>query len=62
LRAFVAHHPNQRVAAAALDISPAYLSDLLNSRRDLSAKLLTKLGLRQIVVNSTDATLTGRIL
>ena len=52
LRAFVAHHPNQRTAATALGISQAYLSDLLNARRHLSEKLLAKLGLRQIVVKS----------
>ena len=52
LRAFVARHANQRDAAAALGISPAYLSDLLNERRDLSQKLLAKLGLKQIVIKS----------
>jgi hypothetical protein len=50
LRQFVATHPTQVVAAAALGIKPAYLSDILNERRDFSETILAKLGLKRIVV------------
>jgi antitoxin component HigA of HigAB toxin-antitoxin module len=50
LRTFVAKYPSQRAAAAALQVSQAYLSDLLNGRRALSANILSQLGLKQIVV------------
>jgi plasmid maintenance system antidote protein VapI len=53
LRAFVATHPTQQSAAAALEMSPAYLSDLLNERRDFSAAVLARLGLTQIVVKAS---------
>lgn len=52
LKQFVLTHPNQRAAAAALGISQAYLSDLLNARRDLSDTVLTKLNLKTIVVKN----------
>lgn len=52
LKQFVSTHATQLEAAAALGISPAYLSDLLNKRRDLSAKILAKLGLKTVVVQS----------
>ncbi len=52
LRAFVATHQTQRQAAAALGISQAYLSDILNERRDVSETVLEKLGLKRIVVKA----------
>ncbi len=42
--------PTQREAAAHLKITPAYLSDLLNNRRDISDSILAKLGLRRATV------------
>lgn len=50
LQKFVARYPNQREAAEALGISQPYLSDLMNSRRDLSDQMLLKLGLKRVVV------------
>lgn len=50
LRDFVMQFPLQKDAAEALDISAVYLSDLLNKRRDVSPKILAKLGLRRVVV------------
>lgn len=50
LRAFVARYRLQKEAAAALGISPNYLSDLLLGRRDLSETLLRALNLRATVV------------
>jgi plasmid maintenance system antidote protein VapI len=50
LHQFVARYPTQLLAAQALGISPAYLSDLLHGRRDISDQLLAKLGLKRIVV------------
>lgn len=47
---YVDKYPTQAAAAKALGITPAYLSDLVNGRRDLSDKMLTKLGLRRTVV------------
>ncbi len=52
LRAFVATHPTQRQAAAALGISATYLGDILNERRDVSDTVLAKLGLKRIVVKA----------
>ena len=50
LRELVGRHDTQREAAAALAISGAYLSDLLNGRREFSPAILERLGLRRIVV------------
>jgi transcriptional regulator with XRE-family HTH domain len=50
LRAFVRYHLTQRDAAAALGISPAYLSDLLRGQRTFSARVLARLGLRRAFV------------
>lgn len=52
LRQFVSTHPSQLAAAAALGISPTYLSDMLNKRRDVSARVLAKLGLKTVVIQS----------
>ena len=43
-------YPTQRAAAEALGISGAYLSDMLNGRRDCSEAILKKLGLTSVVV------------
>lgn len=50
LHRFVEKYPTQKEAAKALGIKPAYLSDLVNMRRDLSDTILIKLGLRRMVV------------
>lgn len=52
LRAFVERYDHQKDAAEALEISGPYLSDLLKGRRPFSARMLEKLGLRQIVVEA----------
>ena len=46
----IAKYPTQRGAAKALGISTAYLSDLVNGRRNVSDAMLVKLGLRRVVV------------
>lgn len=51
LHKFVEKYPTQKDAAKALGIKPAYLSDLVNMRRDLSDTILTKLGLKRAVVS-----------
>jgi len=50
LHKFVAKYPTQKDAAEALGIKPAYLSDLVNMRRDISERILSKLGLKRAVV------------
>lgn len=55
LQRFVDRYPRQLDAARALGISPAYLSDLLHERRDMTEPMLAKLGLKQIVVKSEKA-------
>jgi plasmid maintenance system antidote protein VapI len=52
LLAYVDQFPFQRDAAKALKISPAYLSDLVNGRRDITDPLLAKLGLRRVVIKA----------
>lgn len=52
LEAFVSKHPTQRDAADALEISQAYINDLLHNRRDFSDAMLRKLGLRRIIVKA----------
>lgn len=42
-------------AASALSISKQYLSDMLRGRRDLSPRLLGKLGLKRVVVKDQAA-------
>lgn len=37
-------------AASALSVSKQYLSDMIHARRDISPRLLKKLGLQRIVV------------
>jgi DNA-binding transcriptional regulator YdaS (Cro superfamily) len=41
---------SQAAAAQALGIGPSYFGDLLRGRRNVSDRVLTKLGLRRIVV------------
>ena len=50
LRDFVARFHTQGLAAAALGINQAYLSDLLRGKRLSSANMLEKLGLERIVI------------
>ena len=52
LRALLAQHGTQQKTAAALGISQQYLSDLLLERREFSEVMLTKLGLKRVVVAS----------
>ena len=52
LQAFVAKYETQHDAAAALAISDAYLSDLLNGRREFSERILVSLGLTRVVVKA----------
>jgi transcriptional regulator with XRE-family HTH domain len=40
----------RRALAAQLGLSGAYLSDIMNGRRDVNARLLDKLGLMRVVV------------
>lgn len=42
-------HGSQKAAAVKLGISPAYLSDVINRKRDISAALAKRLGLRRVV-------------
>jgi plasmid maintenance system antidote protein VapI len=46
-------YPTVTDAAASLGITKQYLSDILRNRRDLTPRVLAKLGLRQIVVKET---------
>ena len=55
LKAFVARYPTQQAAAAALEISPPMLVDLLRSRRSFSARVLARLGLERVVVRKAVA-------
>lgn len=50
LRIFVGQHPTQKAAAKALRITPQYLHDLLYGRRAINDGMLSKLGLKQVVV------------
>lgn len=52
LRQFVAEHTYQQNAAAALGVSPSFLSDLLRGRRTFSPRMLAALGLRTTTVQA----------
>lgn len=52
LRGFVSSYPTQREAAVVFGISAAYLSDILNERRDVSETMLAKLGLKRVVTKA----------
>ena len=55
LAAYVAQAGSQAVAAKELKISPAYMSDLINGRRDISLRMLAKLGLKRVVVKDRES-------
>ena len=50
LHAFRQKYQTQADAAAALNISLPYFNDMMNMRRDISPRILEKLGLRRVVV------------
>lgn len=54
LRRFVAAMGSQQAAARRLGVSGAYLSDVLNERREPAAKLLKALGYRRAVLYERD--------
>lgn len=45
LRDLVRHHGSQKAVARHLNISEPFLSDVMNRRRDVSDRLVEKLGL-----------------
>ena len=49
LRRKVRRYGTQTALSSGLDISPAYLSDILKGKREPGAKVLASLGLRRIV-------------
>lgn len=53
LKTLVKREGSQKHAARALGISQAYLSDILNKRRDFSERLLQLLGFRRVVVRKS---------
>jgi DNA-binding transcriptional regulator YdaS (Cro superfamily) len=52
LRALIAEQGSQQAAAKRLGVSGAYVNDLLHGRREFSDRMLKKLGLRRVVVES----------
>ena len=52
LHAFVDQYDTQAQAAAALNIQPSYMNDLIHARRDISDGILKKLGLKRVVVKA----------
>ena len=52
LHKLVLEHGTQRAAAKHLGISQAYFCDMLNGRRDVSGRMLSKLGFRRVVVRA----------
>jgi len=50
LRELAKQAGSQQKLAKRLGYRPAYLSDVLNRRRDVTDKMLAKIGLRRIVV------------
>lgn len=53
--AVVKQEGNQKRAAAKLGISPVYFGDMLHGRRDISDRMLAKVGLKRIVVPADKA-------
>ena len=53
LRALVAAEGSQRAAAKRLGITDGYICDILAGRREFSASMLAKLGLRRTVIEAT---------
>lgn len=62
LQRFVQQHGSQREAAAALGITQAYLSDLVNRHRDINnaPKVLDGLGLQRAILEKTSERKKGR--
>lgn len=52
LQKFRAEYPSQRDAATELGISQAFLNDMLNGKRNVSKRVLSKLGLESVVVKA----------
>lgn len=50
LRAVVKRHKTQSAAATALGVTPPYLHDVLNGRREPGPRILKALGLERAVV------------
>jgi len=50
LRAFVAVHGNQRDAAKALGVSPAFVNQMLTRKIPVSERILKQLGLRRTII------------
>jgi plasmid maintenance system antidote protein VapI len=50
IRGMVKKNGSQFAAAKALDISPAYLGDILAGKRSISDNIARKLGYRRVVV------------
>ena len=48
LKKYIEGYPSQAQAAAALDISPQYLNDVMAGRRDPGPKLLKGLGIKRV--------------
>jgi len=49
LRQIIKQEGSQLAAARKLDVSPAYLSDILNGNRSISDQVARKLGYRRVV-------------
>lgn len=50
LQRLTVQHRTQAKAAAFLGITPAYFSDMINGRRNITDSILAKLGLKRVVV------------
>ena len=50
LKALIKEHGSQAAVARLLGVSDPYLSDLVLGRRPFSERMLTKLGLKRVVV------------
>lgn len=55
LQAFCDRHKTQTAAAKALGVSLPYFNDMINMRRDISPRILEKLGLKRVVVRDQGA-------
>lgn len=51
LRKKIKEFKTQKAAADNLSITPQYLSDMVNGRRDFSKRILTKLGLENCYID-----------
>lgn len=52
LKDWVAAYPTMTAAAQAMGISPQYLSDVLKRRRTCSPRVLKKIGLQRVIVET----------